>query len=200
MTNRKLIVVSLLGVIGVALGIVAVSVTPNQVARAQPVESYCRGYKVCIIKDTIPGSNVQFPFVIDIEEAASGGVESSVNGNGPKTIFLSDGDQYGIEFYGEATITEIPTPGWELVDIDCEGTSDFGYETHGNTLEVYYFSGTPQSNLHCTFINREVRQPLNLGGLFAGQPTPLPTAPPPVAPAATSPAITPPRTGDAGLK
>jgi hypothetical protein len=39
-----------------------------------------------------------------------------------------------------------------------------------------------------------------LSGLFAGQPTPLPTARPSVsAPAATAPAISPPRTGDAGL-
>jgi hypothetical protein len=38
-----------------------------------------------------------------------------------------------------------------------------------------------------------------LSGLFAGQPTPLPTAPSAVAPAATAPTISPPRTGDAGL-
>jgi hypothetical protein len=51
---------------------------------------------------------------------------------------------------------------------------------------------------------REERpRPPNIGaglsGLFAGQPTPLPTAPSAVAPAATAPVITPPRTGDAGL-
>jgi len=47
------------------------------------------------------------------------------------------------------------------------------------------------------------RQQPNIGaglsGLFAGQPTPLPTAPSAVAPAANAPSISPPRTGDAGL-
>jgi hypothetical protein len=37
-----------------------------------------------------------------------------------------------------------------------------------------------------------------LGGLFQGQPTPLPAVPGAPPPAATSP-ITPPRTGDGGL-
>jgi hypothetical protein len=49
----------------------------------------------------------------------------------------------------------------------------------------------------------EERRPPNIGaglsGLFAGQPTPLPTAPGAVAPAATAPTISPPRTGDGGL-
>ena len=48
----------------------------------------------------------------------------------------------------------------------------------------------------------QVRRPnigAGLSGLFAGQPTPLPTAPGAVAPAATAPTISPPRTGDGGL-
>jgi hypothetical protein len=158
---------------------------------------------VCIEKQTIPGSSREFPFIVEIEKLDPNSVPSEVNGaiiDGSGTYYLADGDQLGIAFYGEARITEVPIPGWQLVDINCEGTSDFGYEIRGNTLEIYYLSGTSQSYLHCTFVNREVRQPLNLGGLFAGQPTPLPTAPAAVAPAVAAPVITPPRTGDAGIK
>lgn len=190
-----------------ALGAMALAVAliPSPSAReAEAQEQYdCRGYAICISKATLPASNVAFPFIIDIEEVKYDSLPT-VDGatvSGPTTVFLSDGDEVGIELYGRALITEVPVQGWELIDIDCEGTSDYGWRTSGNSLEIFYTIGEPESFLNCTFVNQRT-QPLNLGGLFAGQPTPLPTArPAAVAPAATAPTtISPPRTGDAGLK
>jgi hypothetical protein len=203
MTGRMRITAALLAVAGLLYVALGGSTTQSKLAEAQPVESYCRGYKVCIEKQTTTVSNVEFPFIVEIEEVAHDSVPSQVNGaiiNGSGTYYLADGEKLGIEFCGEARVTEVPVPGWQLIDIDCEGTLDFGYEIRGNSVEIYYLIGDEGSYLHCMFVNREVKQPLNLGGLFAGQPTPLPTAPSAVAPAATAPVITPPRTGEAGIK
>jgi hypothetical protein len=197
-------VAALAGLAALAITLAPGPAAPVRTAEAQSQES-CRGYRICIEKRTIPGSNVAFPFVIDIEQIDTKSEDSEVGEaiiSQPSTVYLSDGEEIGVEFYGEATITELPVPGWQLVDIDCEGTSEFDVEIHGSTLEIYYLVGTEQSILHCTFVNQRIEQPqLNLGGLFAGQPTPLPTAP---APAAVTPApaqgISPPRTGDGGLK
>ena len=196
---RAMTVLAVLGAVGLAVVLMQGGATP--VAEAQ--ESGCRGYNVCITKQTIPDSDVNFPFIIDIENLTDSSVEPRVDGayiNQPTTVYLSDGDSVGIQFRGEARVTEVPVQGWELVDIRCDGTSDFGWRREGNSIEIYYLVGGPQSFLNCTCVNQRT-QPLNLGGLFAGQPTPLPTArPAAAAPAATAPSISPPRTGDAGLK
>jgi len=197
---RAMTVLAVLGVVGLAVVLIQGGATP--VVEAQ--ESGCRGYNVCITKQTIPDSNVNFPFIIDIENLTDSSVEPKVDGayiNQPTTVYLSDGDSVGIQFRGEARVTEVPVQGWELVDIRCEGNGEYGWRVEGNTLEIYYAFGTEGAYLNCTFVNQRT-QPLNLGGLFAGQPTPLPTArPAAVAPAATAPTtISPPRTGDGGLK
>jgi hypothetical protein len=98
----------------------------------------------------------------------------------------------------------------ESVTVGIQESSDSGLEytyegprpiTDGLAICFY----PEDANLSdCRPAQREERpRPPNIGaglsGLFAGQPTPLPTAPAAVAPAATSPVITPPRTGDAGL-
>ncbi len=184
----------------------AVALAPSPFAREAEAQEYtCVQYRICIEKRTTSGSNVEFPFVIDIDQVSTDSAPT-VGGatiSGPGTVYLSNGEEVGLEFRGSATVTELPVPGWRLVDIDCDYSGDFGVTRSGNTIEIYYVIGTDQSFLNCTFINEEVRQqPLNLGGLFAGQPTPLPTArPAAVAPAATAPTtISPPRTGDAGLR
>ena len=208
MSHRSWLTRSFVAVAAAALTVAGVLATTGRgapEAQAQSQENSCAQYRVCIEKQTIPGSNVEFPFIIQIESVTDSSVQTEVNGalvDESTTVSLSDGEEIGIAFRGEARITEVPVPGWRLVDIKCEGTSDYGYEISGNTVEIYYAIGTRESFIRCIFINQEVRQPLNLGGLFAGQPTPLPTAPPPaaVAPAAPSQVISPPRTGDAGLR
>ena len=118
------------------------------------------------------------------------------------------------------TVTEEALEGWDFDGFECtyQGVlSNSGIRT----ITVYRDPQvTATVSASCTFHNdiqepeptpepspeptpRIERQPNlggGLGGLFAGQPTPLPTAPAAVAPAATSPAITPPRTGDAGIR
>ena len=207
MSHRSWLTKSFVAVAAVALtiGVIATTGRGAPDAHAEPQEDSCVQYRVCIEKRTIPGSNVEFPFIIEIESVTTDIVQTEVNGaiiGESASVYLSDGEEVGIAFRGEAKITEVPVPGWRLVDIDCEGTSDYGYEISGNTVEIYYAIGTSESFIRCVFTNQEVRQPLNLGGLFSGQPTPLPTAPPPaaVAPATRSQVISPPRTGDAGLR
>ena len=107
---------------------------------------------------------------------------------------------------GSYEIQETVPDGWDLVDADCTGPGTFSLS--GSTLSL---SLTSPGEVHCTFSNRERgletpapnRRPPNIGaglsGLFAGQPTPLPTTVPAVvAPAAPAP-IRPPNTGDGGL-
>jgi len=204
---------ALFGLAAIALAITLLPTPSVRDAEAQEQELYdydCSNYKVCIRKETIPGSTVQFPFILEIEQLHRENV-GATDHNETETVFLGDGDELGMQFFGRAWITEVPVEGWELIDIDCEGSSDYGWEITGNTIEIYYAIGGPSSFLDCIFVNRRVERPgggpapglgAGLGGLFAGQPTPLPTArPAAVAPAATAPTtISPPRTGDAGLK
>jgi hypothetical protein len=124
------------------------------------------------------------------------------------SFFLSDGESFAPGFRCGVIVTEAPQAGWRLADVDCDFDSNvWDVSSVPNGVKIVLNpsgqdSETPFSSIDCVFVNVRLEdRPLNLGGLFAGQPTQLPTAPPAaVAPAATSPAITPPRTGDAGLK
>jgi len=116
---------------------------------------------------------------------------------------LMDGEaQYVLSSAGTRDVEELPPTGWE-VTIECEGSP---YTAQGSTVTLQLVAG-PLTE--CTFFNRfvpeaENNRPPNIGaglsGLFAGQPTPLPSArPATTAPAAVAPTISPPRTGDGGL-
>ena len=124
------------------------------------------------------------------------------------TEVLSGGSQVAVPFRCSIRVTEIPQSGWDLRDIRCDYDNNV-YEVRYESNTVFIVanpSGLDESDIDygitCTFYNQAQRSQLNLGGLFAGQPTALPTAPAPaaVAPAAQAPSIAPPRTGDAGLK
>jgi len=125
------------------------------------------------------------------------------------TEVLSGGSQIAIPFDCSIRVTEVPQSGWDLRDIRCDYDNEIyevRYERNSVLIEANPGSLDGDINarfgITCTFVNQAQRSQLNLGGLFAGQPTALPTAPAPaaVAPAAQAPSISPPRTGDAGLK
>jgi hypothetical protein len=123
---------------------------------------------------------------------------------------LRGGEELELEFGCGIRVIERREPGWNLLDIDCD-YEDIYYDVQredggimilvDRSQQDSFTTAEARLDIRCRFVNRPVeRQPLNLGGLFSGQPTPLPTAPSAVAPAATASAITPPRTGDGGIK
>ena len=57
---------AVLAVLG-AVGLAVVLMQGGATSAVEAQESGCRGYNVCITKQTIPDSNVNFPFIIDIE-------------------------------------------------------------------------------------------------------------------------------------
>ena len=127
-----------------------------------------------------------------------------------ETELIRGGEEVAIPIDCAIRITERAQAGWELVRIDCDYNPDYyDVREEGRSLIILVdrmsqdsINIGPRNDIRCTFVNRPVQQPLNLGGLFSGQPTPLPTAPAPaaVAPATTSPVISPPRTGEAGIR
>jgi hypothetical protein len=146
-----------------------------------------------------PGAgSIQFRFEAEYEQVQ----QSEVQAAATLSESIAQGECFGFSplvLGGTATIREVPAQGWRLVNVECRTSSTVRRISNGVVLEApsdEYVSGV------CIFYNARVeeRQPLNLGGLFSGQPTPLPTAPSAVAPAATSPVISPPRTGDGGLR
>jgi len=187
-------------------------------ANAQEQELRCDEDKfglLCLRKDTggTPGT-----FLFDLERdiqvvprsqdiSCALGTTSELS---DETQVLQAGEEIGLFFDCEIRVTERPQAGWELMRIDCDyNPLYYDVRTEGRTLIILLdqtsFDSTSngRNDIECTFVNREERPNLGagLGGLFAGQPTPLPTArPAAVAPAATAPSISPPRTGDAGLK
>jgi hypothetical protein len=159
---------------------------------------------VIITKYVVSGPSVEkFDFTGSLETFTLGGGES----------------EYILASLGTHSVEELLPEGWQVV-IVCSG---IGNSVEGSIVTLNLTSGLL---VECTFSNSTMlpeetppadptppaeetpallpdRRPPNIGaglsGLFAGQPTPLPTAPAPAsAPAATSP-ITPPRTGDGGL-
>ena len=188
-------------------------------ANAQEQDLRCDPDKfglLCLRKDTggTPGT-----FVFDLERDLRPVPRSqdvscefgTTSEEADETEVLQAGEEIGLIFGCEIRVTERPQAGWELVRIDCDyNPLYYDVRTEGRTLIILLDQGSFDSvnnngrhDIGCTFVNREVRPNLGagLGGLFAGQPTPLPTArPAAVAPAATAPSISPPRTGDAGLR
>ncbi len=169
---------------------------------------------LCLRKDA--PSRVPFIFDIERDEQRFTAEEipciSPAENGSESTEVLRGGDEVAIYFGCGIRVLERQEPGWDLVDINCDYVEDY-YEVRreGDGLLILLDRGSQDSvgpigqrrDIECTFVNRPERPNLGggLGGLFAGQPTPLPTArPAAVAPAATAPSISPPRTGDAGLK
>lgn len=185
---RRFLPAAAIGVLIVAaLGVATATLQSGQTAHAQSNE--CIEYYACVTKIAPGGGNTDFLFQVEIDEGVSP-FDSQT---------LEDGDTFGLYFKRKAVIREIPTAGWRLLSVSCEGNIDIEYIQGGVILEVPKGIEVPTAD--CVFRNARIEdRPLNLGGLFSGQPTPLPTAPSAVAPAATAPVITPPRTGDAGLK
>jgi len=169
---------------------------------------------LCLRKD----APSRTPFTFDLQRDALRPVVEEIpclapsNGEGEFSEVLRGGDQIAIGFDCGIRVRERQEPGWDLIDIVCDYVEDY-YEVRreGDGILILRDRGSDDSfvqldgrrDIQCTFVNREERPNLGagLGGLFAGQPTPLPTArPAAAAPAATAPSISPPRTGDAGLK
>jgi hypothetical protein len=170
---------------------------------------------LCLRKD----APSRIPFTFDLQRDGLRTVVEEIPCLGPSvqdeefTEVLRGGEEIAIGFDCGIRVRERQEPGWDLVDIVCDYEDDY-YDVlrEGDGILILrdrLSEDTVEQQLvlrrdiECTFINREKRPNLGagLGGLFAGQPTPLPTArPAAVAPAATAPSISPPRTGDAGLK
>jgi len=171
---------------------------------------------LCLRKDA--PSRTPFTFDIERDEGPRFTVEEiacvdTVDNEGEFTEVVRGGDQIAIGFDCGIRVRERQEPGWDLVDIVCDYVDDY-YEVRreGDGIMILRDRTSEDSavqmglrrDIRCTFVNREEPRGglgAGLGGLFAGQPTPLPTArPAAAAPAATAPSISPPRTGDAGLK
>ena len=181
----------------------------QQTANAQPVEPCAdeQRFNLCVTKETSGGdADFRFEYRADHEDDSQGMcVIAGVTEEVEDSFSLSDGESEGVSFGCTLRIVEVPQPGWQLVDISCRFNNEVWDVRRINSglLIVSNPSNADSvsTGIGCTFFNRRVEErPLNLGGLFSGQPTPLPTAPAAVAPAATAPVITPPRTGDAGLQ
>jgi hypothetical protein len=197
------LVIAAIAIAAIALAAVAIQ-GGGTTATAQPGDCG-EGYRFCIAKQTIPGTNQRFAFKIDYQ-VAEGSQPTSQLIYEDATYYLGNGENVGVNVAGQVIVTEIPEPGWELVDVDCEGTGDFYYEYVPNGVEVGYTIGTEQSFLNCVWTNRQVQEQqrpnLNLGGLFADKPNIPQQGPAPAAPSAVAgaPVISPPNTGDGGLK
>ena len=172
---------------------------------------------LCLRKDA--PSRVPFAFDIERDRGTRLIVDElpcaapSDNDKNEFTEVLRGGEQVAIEFGCGIIVRERQEPGWDLVDIICDYVDDYyDVRREGDGIMILRDRTTEDSavqldlrrDIVCTFVNREEPRGglgAGLGGLFAGQPTPLPTArPAAAAPAATAPSISPPRTGDAGLK
>jgi hypothetical protein len=201
-------VLAALAVAAVAIGVLGLADSARPTVSAQPIEDSCLElrYTICVSKETIGGDGLfRFDYWIDEEDDLPENCLLPFVQEELDTYYLSDGDSFPIRFECSLRLVESPQPGWQLVDIDCDYNNEiWDIRPISNGILILYNPASEDNaepDIECTFINRRIEErPLNLGGLFAGQPTPLPTAPPVAAPAATSPAITPPRTGDAGLK
>ena len=170
---------------------------------------------LCLRKDAPSRTPFTFDLVRDDLPRISVEELPCINPTNHETEFsevLRGGEQIAIEFGCGIIVRERQEPGWDLIDIVCDYVEDY-YDVRregdgimilrDRSSEDSVFQPNGRRDIECTFVNREERPNLGagLGGLFAGQPTPLPTArPAAVAPAATAPSISPPRTGDAGLK
>jgi len=96
---------------------------------------------------------------ITIEKVAPGGdgtefpFEYTVDGNGPNSATLADGESDGGPFGSFVTVTELPLEGWRLVDIDCNGEGGIAFDITANSFTAICADngfGT------CTFINQRV--------------------------------------------
>lgn len=96
---------------------------------------------------------------ITIEKVAPGGggtefpFEYIVDGNGPNSDTLVDGESNGGPFGSLVTVTELPLEGWRLVDIDCNGEGGITFDITANG-----FTAICENNGFgtCTFYNRLV--------------------------------------------
>ena len=167
---------------------------------------------LCLRKDT-GGTPGTFLFEIERDDVLPsvpcGILGSTEESESDFTEVVSGGEQIAIPFGCSIQVREVPQSGWELRDIRCDYDNEIyevRYLSNGVLIEsnpISFDEDTEtQYGITCTFVNQAQRSQLNLGGLFAGQPTALPTAPAPAAvvPAAPAPSISPPRTGDAGLQ
>ena len=169
---------------------------------------------LCLIKDA-PDSRIPFVFEIERDQETRFTLEEIPcvvpdDFETEYTEVLRGGDAVEIDFGCGIRVIERREPGWNLVDVLCDYEDDY-YDVRRedggimilvdrSAQDTFVGTAAVRRNIECVFVNRPEPRPNlggGLGGLFAGQPTPLPTA---VAPAATAPVITPPRTGDAGLK
>jgi hypothetical protein len=169
---------------------------------------------LCLRKDAPSRTPFTFDLVRDDLPRISVEEFPCINPTDHETEFsevLRGGDEVAIEFGCGIIVRERQEPGWDLVDIVCDYEDEY-YDVRpepdgimiliDRSMQDSVNTGG-RNDIECTFVNREERPNLGAGlsGLFAGQPTPLPTArPAAVAPAATAPSISPPRTGEAGLK
>lgn len=100
-----------------------------------------QGCGVTIEKVAPGGDGTEFPF------------EYTVDGDGPNSATLSDGESDGGPFDSFVTVTELPLEGWRLFDIDCNGEGGIFWEITDNS-----FTATCEGNgfVSCTFINQRV--------------------------------------------
>ena len=210
-TTRGRLLGLALAVAALAIGIggSVLSGATQQAANAQSLE-LCgdeQRFDLCVTKETSGGdADFRFEYRADHEDDSTGMCTiAGVTEEFDDSFSLSDGESEGVSFGCTLRIVEVPQPGWQLVDISCQFNNEV-WDVRRISSGLLIISNPSNfdsflSDIDCTFFNRRIEErPLNLGGLFSGQPTPLPTAPAAVAPAATAPVITPPRTGDAGLK
>jgi hypothetical protein len=198
------IMLASVGLGALALGGLSMLGGGGSAATAQTPPSGCsEEYRLCITKETLQPTNIDFPFAITYEQEPD---SESVSDLDQETYYLGSGESLGLYPYGVTTIQELSVPGWVLVDVDCEGSDAYNVTYHERGITVSYFTGAESSFLNCVWTNRQVQQEqrpnLNLGGLFADKPNIPPQGPAPGAPSAVAgaPVISPPNTGDGGLK
>jgi hypothetical protein len=193
------IILASVGLGAIAIGGISLLSGGGTAATAQ-VPGCSEEYRLCVTKMTLQGTNQEFPFEVTYEQEPDSVNQAALDQD---TYYLGSGESIGLYPYGVTTIQEQLIPGWELVDVHCEGSGEFDFTYHGTGVTVSYFQGELQSVLNCVWTNRQVQEQqrpnLNLGGLFADKPN-IPQQGPAPSAVAGAPVISPPNTGDGGLK
>jgi len=147
---------------GAPLSVVVTCTDADGVARtgSAPFETPAPVNGFTIRKDVSGGTSTQaFTFT----------VEGSPPVPGP-TVHLSDGGSHPAEFgaaqidTGVYTITESPTPGWQLTEISCDHGSAVGDLTTGRVS----FELDDNTWLTCTFVNTMTKTPPKAQPAYTG--------------------------------